>query len=348
MDIKFSKDTNENRQAAASGDKVRLGPILVALLILVGGFCYIYFFTDLIRSQEEQKPAEAPATQVVKKALPLRDTTAPTAAQPGTSEPKQTQVVQVKQDAKNPKVSAAVTAPAKETVKPPEESKKSALPKPPEKKPVPAAVEKKELKPVAEKPVVKKQDLAEKKPAPPVATIEKKETPPQKTVPALEKKPMKAKSELSGKTWILFVGSYMLEDALSADLLRVRKAGLDAAVEPGPKKKTQMNRLLLADYDDRGEARGNLEKLKQYTSDAFIIEQGGKFSIYAGSYLLDARAIAEKERLGALGFTLTMKRVEIAIPTRKLTAGTFNDRKSAESAYKKLKDAGINATLSAQ
>ena len=212
------------------------------------------------------------------------------------------------------------------------------------------AVEKKELKPVAEKLVKKKQDVEERKPAPSAPAVtkaENKDTASQKTSPDLAKKPVKAKSELSAKTWVLFVGSYMLEDALSADLLMVRKAGLDAAVEPGPKKKTQMNRLLLAEYNDRAEARENLEKLKRCTSDAFIIEQGGKFALYAGSYLLDARAVSEKERLGALGFALTVKRIEVAIPTRRLTAGTFSDKKSADSALKKLKEVGINASLSA-
>jgi cell division protein FtsN len=159
-------------------------------------------------------------------------------------------------------------------------------------------------------------------------------------------KSQKSVKESASGVWKLVVGSYLLEDALSADMVRVRKAGLEAAVEPGEKKNTLMNRLLLGEYDNRVVLQDNFEKLKRYTSDAFIIEHGGKFSLYAGSYLLDSRAASEKERLGAAGFQLSLKRTEVAVSTRRLTAGKFNDKKAAEAALKKLKDAGINASLS--
>jgi hypothetical protein len=109
-----------------------------------------------------------------------------------------------------------------------------------------------------------------------------------------------------------------------------------------------MNRLLRDEYADRDVAKAELAKLKRYTSDAFIIEHGGKFAVYAGSYLLDSRAMSEKERLTAAGFTLTLKRVEVAIPSKLLTAGTFSDSTSAEAVLKKLKDAGMKASIAHQ
>ena len=74
-------------------------------------------------------------------------------------------------------------------------------------------------------------------------------------------------------------------------------------------------------------------------------ESRGACPVYAGSYLLDSRAAFETERLGAAGFALTLKKVEVAIPSKSLSAGSFRDKKTAEAALDKLKAAGINATL---
>ena len=73
MDIKFSKDADES-QPAGGDNKGRQNVLLVVLLLLVGGFAYIYFFTGLIKPMPEQKVAEAPAApQVVKNPLPAPD-----------------------------------------------------------------------------------------------------------------------------------------------------------------------------------------------------------------------------------------------------------------------------------
>ncbi|MBI2354638.1 MAG: SPOR domain-containing protein [Deltaproteobacteria bacterium] len=351
MDFKFSKDEGKSPQQAASGDKGRQNILLVVLLLLVAGFAYVYLFTGLIRPQEAQKPAEAPAPQVVKKALPPRDGETPRPAAPAPPEAKKETAVAAPTPEKSEPAKVAQAVPtaaaptAKETPKPKEEPRKTEPAKPAAKAPLPAKAEKKEQKPVV-------AGAEEKKPAPvgkkaPVAA-EKKVA----AVAAADKKPAKVKKAAAedGKApaglWTLVVGSYLLEDALATDLVRVRKAGLEAAVRPGTRRKSPMNRLFLAEYGERSTARAELDKLKRHTSDAFIIEQGGKYAVYAGSYLLDARAASEKERLAAAGFTLALKRVEVEIPSKILTAGSFNDKKAAEDALKKLKDAGLKASLS--
>jgi cell division protein FtsN len=179
-------------------------------------------------------------------------------------------------------------------------------------------------------------------------STQKKEAVAKKPATKPKNKTVTGPGEASRGPWTVIVGNYLLEDALAADMVRVRKAGLEAAVQPGSKRKAPMNRLLVAEYDNRGVARAELDKLKRYTSDAFIIEHGGKFAVYAGSYLLDARAKSEKERLAAAGFTLTLKRVEVGIPTKRLSAGTFSDKKSADAVLKKLKAAGLKASLTRQ
>ena len=358
MDFKFSKDTGGSPKQAAGGEKGRQNILLVVLLVLVGGFAYLYFFTGLIRPQEEQKPVVAPPPQVVKKPLPSREgeeaVKAVTGVAPGAKSeaPAPAPAMPVP-----PKVSQAVpvSPSAREAAKPKEEAGKPAPAKPAEKKAPPAPPEKTPQKQVVAKAGEKKPAQAEKKQpavaqkkAVSAAPAEKKEVATKKPAAKAVKKAVSVPREASGGRWRVVVGNYLLEDAMAADMVRVRKAGLEAAVQPGAKRKAPMNRLLLGEYDDRVVARAELDKLKRYTSDAFIIEHNGKFAVYAGSYLLDARAMSEKERLAAAGFTLALKRTEVAIPSKLLTAGTFSDKKTAEAALKKLKAAGLKASLSRQ
>lgn len=349
MDFKFSKDGGESPQKASSGDKGRQNVLLVVLLLLVAGFAYVYLFTGLIRPQEPQKPAEAPPPQVVKKALPPRDAEAPPPVAPPPAEAKKESAAAVLTPVKSEPAKAAQAIPtaaapaAKETPKPKEGPGKTEPLKPEGKKPLPAVAQKKEQKPAVAKAEEKKQAPAEKRQ--PVAG--------DKKVAAAKAADTKTRvkpgaGEGPAGPWTLVVGNYLLEDALAADLSRVRKAGLEATVRPGARRKAFMNRLFLAEYGDRESARGELDRLKRHTSDAFIVEQGGKHALYAGSYLLDARASAEKERLAAAGFSLTLRRAEVAIPSKVLTAGTFSDKQRAEAALKKLKDAGFKASLSRQ
>jgi cell division septation protein DedD len=144
---------------------------------------------------------------------------------------------------------------------------------------------------------------------------------------------------------MLLIGNYVLEEALSADMGRVRKAGFEPVVKPAARKKTSMNRLFVADFNDHSSAQSTLEKLKRYTSDAFIIEQGGRFSVYAGSYLQSESANSEKERLKAAGYVTTVRHSNIAIPSQSLSVGPFNSTKAADAALGRLKSAGIKAAF---
>jgi hypothetical protein len=192
---------------------------------------------------------------------------------------------------------------------------------------------------------------AENKTAP-VAAAQKTAAVVKKQLPKDESAATKTEQKLrtvtagsSAGNWTVMVGNYLLESALITDLDRVKKAGFTGLVKPGDKKKTVMSRLLLAEFNDRGAAQAALDKLKRHTADAFILDQGGVHAVFAGSYLLDSRASSEKARLAAAGFTLNLKKVEVAIPSKNLSAGRFKDKKSAEAACEKLKSAGITATL---
>lgn len=361
MDFKFSKNTEPESKQSAPVEKGRQNGLLLLLLILVAGFSYLYFFTGLIRPQQAQTPAEAPAPQVVRKPLPspadqaaavpvvpgqTAASTTPTtpetprsttASPPGGQEAKKSEQVQkpvstAPVEKKSMSASAAPAAKAKpmDAKKPVAGDSKTAATPTPEKKSVSAAAPKKES--VAVKVLPKEK-------APSSVAKTKKAT---VAKPVQNNKPSSA--PVAG-AWTVVVGTYMLEDAMATDMIRVRKAGLDAFVQAGPPKRTSMNRLYLSEFDDRGAALAESNKLKRHTSDAFVLDQGGKFGVYAGSYLLDARAASEKERLAAAGFHLTLKKIDIAIPTKKLIAGRFSDKAAAESALSKLKGAGLQPAL---
>jgi len=368
MDIKFDKDSADSPQA--SGDnKGKQNILLSILLVLVGVFAYIYFFTSLIKPMPEQKVPEVPAeSQVVKKPLPSPDGSPPKA---DTGEAKKDAAAPAMKPEPAPAApAAAVPAPleavkpvSKEAAKPKEELKIAEEAQPSVKKPLPTAGKVVEKKPA---PVEKKQTAvaehksvpakdSEKKPADMKKPVEKQSAAVTSiaTVKKIQQKPVKKTAVVSGNVagsghWTVLVGNYVLEEAMAADLARVRKAGLEAYVVAGAKKKNHMNRLLLAEFTDRESSRAELAKLKRLTADAFIIDNAGMHAVYAGSYLHDTLAASEKERLAAAGFKLTIKRVDVSIPTKNLTAGNFADKNAAEDVLKKLRAADIKATLSRQ
>lgn len=365
MDIKFSKDEGGSPQPNVIEEKGKQNVLLVVLLILVAGFGYVYFFTDLIKPAQEQKVAEVPpVSQVVKKPLPVPGgEPVKAAAVEGSGEKKDTVASQNTEPVKAAPATApaVVKAAAQDAAKPKAEVKKVETSQPVVKKSLPVVAKVGENKPV---PVnIKQPVVAAKKPLPtkdgekkmadtkkPVEKISKRaESPllPTKNLPTTAMK----KSVVSGVTavpgrWTVLVGNYVLEEALATDLARVSKVGVEASIVPGPPKKSHMNRLLLAEFTNRVSAQNELSKLKKHTSDAFILESAGMHAVYAGSYLLDARALSEKERLRTAGFGLTLKHADVSIPTKNLIAGSFVDKSAAEDVLKKLRTAGVKATLS--
>ncbi|MEI7815660.1 MAG: SPOR domain-containing protein [Desulfuromonadales bacterium] len=344
MDFKFSKDSDDSQSQEASGEKKKQSALLILLLVLVGGFTYLYFFTGLIKPQVPTKTAEAPLATpaVVKIPLPARDgeATKPEVKTVGKLEVPKTAVpapVAPVAPAAKPVAAKPATPPAPTPVKAKEEPKKTAVIKAADKKSLPAVVDKKEEKSAAES---KKPATAVKKSALAKDSTKKQvlDSPAKNTV---------SKQQKTGTdSWSLFIGNYVLEEALSADLGHVRKAGFVPIVKPTARKKTTMNRLFVTEFGDRAAAQSAMDKMKRHTSDAFVIEHAGKFTVYAGSYLQSESARSEQERLKGAGIAVTIKNTEIAIPSQSLSIGPFSTKDAAQSALAKLKSSGITATLS--
>ncbi|MEI6207239.1 MAG: SPOR domain-containing protein [Desulfuromonadales bacterium] len=351
MNFKFSKDSGNKlkKDGENTDQRARVKWIVAAVIIVVAIICIVFAVLG-----PKEVPAPVAAPKIIKMPLPPNGDDAgkaeskPVEARKEAVAPPKPEPPKVAQAAP---VAAAVPAakpPAQPPVKPNEEPKKT---EPPKTKEEPKKVE--PAKPADAKPVVagKKPAVADNKPVPVKTDVKKADAvtaPKPKAPPEKSEKPLKTKPESadSGKAWSILIGTYVLEDALSADMGRVRKAGFNPVVTSGTRKKSVMNRLLFSEYDDRVAAGIALDQLKRLTSDAFIIDHAGKYTVCAGSYLQDTFAASEKERLKSAGFPVSLKRVEVAIPSQSLTLGPFNDKKAADAALGKLKAAGVKAALS--
>ena len=317
--------------------------------VLLMGICSC----DLNKPQQDQKAVESSAQQVRKLPLPQRGAQPPAVEQTASPAVNRDSGPAAGESAKPVQAAAPVTPPVtKATPVLPETTKKGSAVTPGEKKALPAHVNVKDPKTAATVKGESKSSQQVKKTQPSV--VEKKIAPASettKTATVVSKQDQKEKPAVSSlkqntppsptRNWVVVAGPYLLEEVLAYDLAKVRKAGFSATVQQGGRRKTSMHRLFLAQYGDRAAAQGELDKLKKITSDAFVLDHAGQHTVYAGSYLLNSRATSEKERLAAAGFTLTVKRIDVAIPSKRLFAGTYRDKVAAESAAHKLRKAGL-------
>jgi cell division protein FtsN len=311
--------------------------LLLVLLLLMAVLGYVYFFTGLIRPQEQPKP---PAQTAVKKPLPPRP--AEPGAQPAVPpKPAETKpaLVPAKPEEKKPASPAPKPAPASV----PAPAKPSPAPAPAKAAPASAKPAAPPAKPAPASPAAKAVPAPAAKPAPSVAKAEPKTPAPGK--PAAAAVAGKEAPAATKGNYTLLIGSYAVPQALEAEKARVKKAGLAPSVKKGVMKATQMNRLFLGEYSDKAQADEQLRKLKQATPDAFILPYGEKYQVYAGSYYLDTRAAQEQDRLLARGFKLLMRKAEVPVRLTRLTAGKFSSREDASKEAVRLKKFGIPAVV---
>jgi hypothetical protein len=195
------------------------------------------------------------------------------------------------------------------------------------------------------------------KPAGTVAKAEPKKTLPVKVVEkpvAVAKEPQIKQAEpvrkkvaafKPGGPWTVVVGLYVVEETLASDIAKIKKAGLTPVMTSGPKRAVAMNRLLYGEYSSKQDARQALEKLQHAGGSGFLVQRGDMHEVYAGSYAVLSGALSEQQRLEAAGVKVTIRKVQVPLASRKLTAGTFTDRKTADGVLKKLKVSGIGTPV---
>ncbi len=337
MDFKFEKGYEND--APQGQDKGRQTVLLIVLLLLLGGFGYLYFFTGLIRPQEQPAPPPQPVPQMVKQPLPAREgasAPAPSAAMPGTAASTAPQPATPPITKPAPAQSAPGPAKPVKPVASPPAKQLAAKPAIPSEK-----TDKHKAGTAAVKPVAPKPEASVESPK--AATVAKKvhgRVATKKPVAAKRAVKATASAKLGGP-WTVVVGSYVLEERLAADMAKVKGAGLTPAMTTGQRRLTTMYRLKYGEYVDRGAAQQAVELLKKQAGDGFAIQKGAKHEVFAGSYAQLESARAEQQRLAASGIKVNIQKSQVGVPTRKLTAGTFTNRTVAEGALKKLKQAGI-------
>lgn len=354
MEFKFGKEPAGNAESQheeqGQQDKGRQTTLLVLLLLLVGVVGYLYFFTGLIRPQEAP-PKPLPPPQVVKQPLPPKGETPP---QPPAKPAEQAKAGVPAAPPVAPQAPVAAAKPAPVAAAPVPVAAVKPPPAPaPAAKPAPAAPAVPAKPPVTQPPakaeVKQPAQPAAKKPEPAKAAAVPT---PKAAVPAADKKadvakPVQKKAPVAKSVgpWTLVIGLYTVEAALAEDMAKLRKAGFNPVITMGPKKPVAMHRLHYGVFDDKDEAQKAVEMLKRQTGSGFSVQKGGKHEVFAGSYAVRAGAESELQRLTAAGLKVSLQKTAVPIASRKLTAGTFTDRKDADAALKKAKAAAIGSPV---
>lgn len=340
----FKHVSPENEEKAAGGERGGSQQfLLVTLLVLVALFGYLYFFTGLLKPREEVAKPPADQSVVVKKPIPPRPvpSSGEKAPLPGTSgENRLSQGKEVKPAAggESPKAKAAVQPKAASS--------------PAAAKSEPATVargtepsgNKGEAKPASATTVPAKSPAKEE--AQPVTTAHSAKSPATK-----EAKQGKVPQKVAKPVGKGAVGAYTLlvGDYADEEVKKIQAKLTKAAVTPVHKERGKvaepMHRLYLAEYADHDAAQAELEKLNKLTSDAFILQENGKYVVYAGSYFREGRAAKEQDRLYDRGVKLLLKKAEVKVPITRVTAGRYSSREEALKAALQLKKLGIKAKV---
>lgn len=367
MNIEFDKEPGGK---PAAGDRSNSRLLLLVLLLLVAVFGYLFYFTDLIKPRREAQAPEPVQTAQVKQPIPPRpegESSAPlppTQSQPSGATPPAVAVKQepakADQQQKTPdKAQAVPPSPAKPAVS----AAKKEQPKPvePAKVPVAAKDRLKAAEPAkaaadaSQKPVParvgesrKAAAVAPEKAAKPTAVPEKSKTAAGKGTAAKAPAGTTAATAAKGKPvpaaageYTLRIGEYVVPAAMEKDKAKVRAAGLTPVVKEGARKKEPMIRLFFGEFADQVTARNELQRLQDATVDGFVLNEEGKYRVYAGSYFVEERAVKELQRLEALGFRMTLRKVSVTVPTLLLTAGNYSSRDEALKDAARLKKKGL-------
>jgi hypothetical protein len=338
----FSPETDcERKENGERGASQRV--LLLVLLLLVAAGGYLYFFTGLIKPREEAAKSAPAQPATVKMPIPPRPEQ-PAPKEAAATKPGEKKAGEVAQGKPAP---PPVSTPAKPAVpaQPVQAQPKPATPKAVPPQPAPPKSVAVPAKPEAVKAAKPAAQPAGKAPvsAATVPSSAQKATKPAAPVQAAAKKGTPAAAQ--GGRYALRVGAFVAEPTVREALRKLKKAGIAPVAKTVEKKPEPMNRLFVANFSDRNDADAELAKVKKVTGDAFILRENGTFTVYAGSYFLDAKAAAEQDRLYDKGIKTLMKRTKVAVSVTKLTAGAFPSKIEAQKAAARLKRQGLTAMV---
>ena len=350
---KSSSDIEEPRSDNAGKNKVSL----LILLLLVGAFVYLYFFTSLIVPHQAVAPKPPAATPEVTQNMPPRpaetgtpaaaDANKPEAAQPAAAAP----AMPAAQPAAKPAAPAALpaaqpaakpAAPAPLPATPP--AVKPAAPAPAAAKPAPAP------QPAAAKTVPPAAAPAKKAEAPPAKAVEakaavKKEAP-KSTKAAATAAPAKtgaAEKTLKRKeaAYVLAAGEYPAWPEVAAAEAKLEKHGVKPILKQVSQKGRELHRVYVNSFSDYDAYATELDNVKRVAAGAFGIERDGTYSLYAGSYSSAALALQEVKRLQGKGIKAGVQKTVLTGTSIKVTAGLFTTKAAADKTAAALAKDGL-------
>jgi hypothetical protein len=348
-------DYEEHDSGGEKGSSQKI--LLLVLLLLVAVFAYLYFFTSLIRPQVAVVAPPVPQVAQVKQPIP------PRAGQPAKSgEPLSPEAA--KAVLPPGEKSGALPAPAalpKPVPAPPAKNTAPAVPAKtavPATPPAPVPTKAEQAKPAAPVPI--KADQVKPAATAPVKAEQVKsvaktaEQPTAAAKPAVKKRvaavssPHKSTKSVAKKpkaVYALKVNTDLALSEVQPMLAKLKNVGLTVVALNKATREERMHRLFFAAFDRQSAAQAEAQKLQTLSPAAFILFENGKYSVYAGSYLREDKAIRERDRLFDKGVKLTVDPARVAVPVVKITAGHFVDSAEADKALKRLRKSGISATV---
>jgi cell division protein FtsN len=137
----------------------------------------------------------------------------------------------------------------------------------------------------------------------------------------------------------------LAESEVASTTAKLKQAGVTQVVKTKSQKGEPMHRLFLADFANRDEAAEELERLQLAAPNAFMLKENGRYAVYAGSYLREAKAGQEQTRLLAKGVQLLPRTTTLPVTIYTLRAGAFANQAQADKAQAALKKAGVAAQV---
>jgi outer membrane protein len=145
----------------------------------------------------------------------------------------------------------------------------------------------------------------------------------------------------AAEAYTLKIGEYRTKAQAAMVAEKIKGTGLTATVKQGPKKAKTLTRLYVAEFSDNESALNELKKLRDSTTQGFILREKGKYVLYASSHADKKNALQEQTKLAQRGISTSLRSATVSVSTFLLTAGSFSTREAAQAGADQLKSVGI-------
>jgi len=183
--------------------------------------------------------------------------------------------------------------------------------------------------------------------AAPVSNMSGKTPAARKSTPKVKPAMVAKKSVPAGATpaaeYTLEAGVFLLKPKMEKAKILIRKLGYEPELTTLTKE-TEMTRLLVGTFSP-AEARAFLSDLKSRVPEAFMLIEGERASVFAGSFSVPVEAGKMADRLTAEGIITEAVVVKLPMTMHRVTFGSFTDREKARNAAERAMAGGLDTVL---